>query len=118
MAAFSALFAALLMTTNPAAGSPVQMLVDEAPHGITIKLVGSADEPCEATYALEVASGEDGNANRSVQRGTARLRPGPLANLATVALGNSAARGWTAKLTVVDCKGRRFEQERKGAASD
>lgn len=83
---------------------PIRMQVDQAGGQVAITVIGAVSAACDASYALEVASGGTGSANRSIQRGNARLNPGPPVRLLNVRLGGStAAESWSSKLTVTGC---------------
>src|SRR3546814_17743265 len=75
--------------------------------GVRLKVIGASDEIMAASYALEVTEGR--GANRSVQRGTARLRPGAPVPLVTLTLGHANA-GWSALLTVSPEDGTPYQQ--------
>ena len=68
-----------------------------------MRVVGHSPVQCDAIYALEVTNGAAGASNRSVQRGTARLRPGIGATVATLTLATASHEAWTARLKVDPC---------------
>lgn len=95
------LLAALAATGGPGpAERPIVMTAVPSGEAVRIQVIGDAKAETRATYTLEVASNPAAGGNRSVQRGTARLRPGERAKLLDLTLGNVAKGGWTAKLTV------------------
>ena len=87
---------------------PIVMVTEPAGDAVRIQVIGDAAAETRASYTLEVASDPAAGGNRSVQRGTARLRPGERAKLLDLTLGNVAKGGWTAKLTVDPERGERY----------
>lgn len=110
----SGIFSAILLLAAPAMNQaapaeapPIRLVSEEVGEGVRLKVIGASDEAVAASYALEVTGGK--GANRSVQRGTARLRPGDPVTLVTLTLGNADA-GWSALLTVSPEDGTPYEQ--------
>lgn len=92
--------------------APITLVTEATPEGVVVQVVGRSATPVEAAYALEVTSGA---ANRSTQRGSARLRPGERVVLLTARLGGSAGRDWRALLTVTPRAGEPYRIERQGS---
>lgn len=101
-----------LMTSGASpqqAERPIRLVSEEIAGGVRLQVVGASDVPVEASYSLEVSGGGAGGTNRSVQRGTASLRPGQSATLVTLTLKNGQA-DWSATLEVDPADGAPYEQ--------
>src|SRR3546814_10776567 len=82
ISAIMLLAAPVMNQTAPAEAPPIRLVSEEVGGGVRLKVIGASDEIMAASYALEVTGGR--GANRSVQRGTARLRPGAPVTLVTL----------------------------------
>jgi hypothetical protein len=101
---------------NPAPRTrPLHLVTEPVGAGIRVRVVGESPVACEAHYVLEVASDPAEGANRSVQRGAARLGPGVATTIATVTLANAGSKAWTARLGVEPCGGAKTYEETTGA---
>src|SRR3546814_15455862 len=97
ISAIMLLAAPVMNQTAPAEAPPIRLVSEEVGGGVRLKVIGASDEIMAASYALEVTGGR--GANRSVQRGTARIRPGAPVHLVPLTLGNANA-GWSSLLKV------------------
>lgn len=79
---------------------PVRLIAEPHGPGVTIRVVGDAAAPVDASYMLQVASDSRSGTNRSTQSGTARLQPGAPVTLVTMNLGRVPGGAWSARLTV------------------
>lgn len=114
-----ALEAILVLTIAAAPGvapadrpMPLRLSAEPVDAGIRLQVIGLSPVACEARYELEVAAA--GGGNRSVQRGSVKLRPGHKVVLSTTTLGRKGAVGWSATLRVDSCDGRHFEEVKHG----
>lgn len=114
ISAIMLLAAPVMNQTAPAEAPPIRLVSEEVGGGVRLKVIGASDEIMAASYTLEVTGGR--GANRSVQRGTARLRPGAPVTLVTLTLGNADA-GWSALLKVSPEDGTPYEQT-QGSSSE
>ena len=80
---------------------PIRLVADQSGDTVRLQLVGESATAVTARYELEATSG---TGNRSVQRGTATLRPGERSVLVSVGLGTRGA-GWSARLKVSQPEG-------------
>lgn len=88
---------AVAMAAAPLPPHPIELVASTGSTGIELKMIGRAATDQIARYTLEVvASG----GNSSSQSGTARLKAGQEAVLATVRLGSTSAGTWRATLKV------------------
>lgn len=114
--AFGAILAVTIAAAQGAAPSdgqaPLRLTAEPVETGVRLQVIGLSPLACDARYELEVAASAGGN--RSVQRGSARLRPGHEVVLATTTLGGTGAAGWSATLRVDSCDGRHFEEVKHG----
>ena len=116
------LLAIIAMTISASAGaggtgspnSPLRLVADKVATGVRLRVVGLSPVACDAKYELEVSSGSGGN--RSVQRGAAKVTPGPEIIFATTTLGGQGAGNWSATLRVDACD-RHYEQTLDGDGS-
>lgn len=81
-----------------------------------IRIVGQGTA-CNASYALTVANRTAPGTSRSVQRGTASVRPGAPATFATSTLAGAATGKWTAQLAVRGCGADAQYEESSGASA-
>lgn len=98
------ILAASAATAGPAP-HPLHLEVSQGDGQVVIRLVGESTIPVSARYALEVT----GKSNRSAQRGTAILRPGQPATIATLHLGDRKGDQVTANLHVVPSVGEPYD---------
>lgn len=97
------------LATAGTADRPLHLQVSQAGDQLVITLVGQSQAPLSASYVLDVGGGSPGGTNHSIQRGTARLQPGKPVTIATLRLGNSKGRNWTARLHVVPSTGEAYD---------
>lgn len=102
----AALLTASLVSAEAAGPRPIRLSAEQSGAGVSIRVIAAAAADCTASYALEVESGSGGNFNRSVQRGTARLKSGGATTLATTRIGTVPGERWVARLHVDSCGGR------------
>ncbi|MBR0552540.1 curli-like amyloid fiber formation chaperone CsgH [Stakelama marina] len=96
--------------TDEGAGQrPIYLATEQHADSVELRVVGEADAATEARYALEVTGGANGNRNRTVQRGTARLVPNRKVVLMTLRLGSQSGTHWTAKLHVEGADGADYD---------
>ena len=114
-----ALGAILAMTAATISGTawsgepmPLRLIAEPVGTGVRLQVVGSSPVACEARYELEVAASAGGS--RSVQRGSAKLKPGSDIVLATTTLGGNSSDGWSATLSVEACDGSHYKQVKSG----
>lgn len=88
---------------------PLKLVTEDTDTGVKVLIVGSSNVACAVEYELEVQSGGVGNANRSVQRGTARLMPNQKITVAKTSLRLTAPVTWNARLLVQTCEGTNYE---------
>jgi hypothetical protein len=110
-----ALGSAMTAILSPAVASaalppaPIQLMAKPERGGVSLIVFGTSTTACKANYRLEVSSGAPGS-NRSVQSGTAHLRPDAPVTLIKLSLAGRPAMSWFARLTVMPCDGPRYEQ--------
>ncbi len=85
---------------------PVRLVVEPLAEGIRFKVLGSSQEPYQATFSLEVLSG----GNQSRHRGTATLAGGEVVTLSTVTVGSPSPGGWRAVLRVEPNRGEAYDE--------
>jgi len=92
----------------PTPQQPVRLEVQAEDGANVARVIAQSPVKCKASYKLAITSGNGGN--RSVNRGTVTLEPGQRQVLATVRTGAAASRAFSARLTVVPCGGKPYEQ--------
>ena len=109
----------LAATTNVASpdallpARPLQLVTEASGKGMRIYVVGTSAVLCDASYDLEVSSGSTFGANRSIQRGAARIKPGVEAKVLTMTLAKVDPGGWSVRLRVTPCgAGTPYEETR------
>lgn len=101
--------AAGLLAAVTAAEPPIRLVAETVPQGVRIQVVGAANADLAAAFTLEV----DGDGNRSVHHGSARLaRAGEPVVLSSVTLGLAPGRPWHAQLRVQPEAQPGYEQSR------
>lgn len=104
MVMVTALLAAMI-----AAEPPIRLLAEPVPQGVRIQVVGAADADMAASFTLEV----DGDGNRSVHHGSARLaQDAEPVLLSSVTVGFAPGRPWRAQLRVRPETQPAYEQSR------
>lgn len=89
------------------APEPVRLVAESVAQGVKIQVVGAAGVDAAAAFTLEV----DGDGNRSVHHGSARLaREGEPVVLSSVTIGLTPGRPWRAQLRVQPETGLAYEQ--------
>ena len=76
---------------------PIYLTAEPAGEGVRLQVIGAASHAYDASFLLEVTSGEG---NRSNHHGSASLRPGERVVLSSITLGNVRQGGWQARLRV------------------
>lgn len=112
---WAAIILGAALVGTPTTGRPIQLQVNQADGQLVIRLIGQSQAAISARYELELASGAAGSTNRSVQRGTANLRPGKAVTLATLRMSNPNGASWTARLHVTPSSGEPYDVEWNGA---
>jgi len=120
----SALLNALLIATvgmvaeSPAAPPelrPIRLQEEQFTGGVHILVIGASPSELRAQYRLEVTSGPNGN--RSIQTGSAVIRPGSEVLLINLRMAGSGS-GWSARLTVTPESGAPYEDRLDGSATE
>lgn len=117
IAPLAALLAAAHSTASPATGKAA---MDESPRALTLELrlaggevelavIGAASTAVTVDYVLEVEGG-----SRTRHAGRTGVRPGAPQRLSTVRLRTAAP--WTARLSVIQGDGQRYELTAQGPA--
>ena len=94
---------------------PLNLHVDQSGGMLVITLIGDSRAPMSANYSLEVTGGANGNSNRSVQSGTARLGQGHPVVVATLRLGELKGATWAARLWVTPSLGSPYDLQWRSA---
>lgn len=103
------LLAAGLVAAMTVPEPPVRLVTETVAQGVRIQVVGAAGVDAAATFTLEV----DGDGNRSVHHGSARLaREVQPVVLSSVTIGLAPGRPWRAQLRVQPDTGLAYEQSR------
>ncbi len=89
--------------------APVRLVSEPSGNGVRLRVVGASAAPYSGRFRLTVASEAGGAGNRSVQSGTANLRPGTEATLVDLTLGR-VSDGWSAVLEVTSSDGGSYKQ--------
>lgn len=89
---------------------PLKLVIEETDTGAKVQIVGDSELACAVEYELEVQGSGARKANRSVQRGKARLLPNQKIVVATAMIGSGRSREWNARLLVRPCNGPSYEQ--------
>ncbi|GAA4768728.1 hypothetical protein GCM10023219_13420 [Stakelama sediminis] len=108
---FAAGLATMTMTASAddETGRPITLLVSQQQDSVELRVVGQSPEAVQAHYTLEVSGGDKSNSNRTVQRGSARLKPDQAVVLMTLKLGAAGGRHWHAVLKVEPEHGKAYE---------
>jgi hypothetical protein len=88
---------------------PLRLEVSEAAGQVIMCVVGESPVAVSASYELEVQGGAGASRNRSVQRGTAILRPQQPVTVATVKVGSSASEWLAVRLHVSPSSGTAYD---------
>lgn len=94
------------------AAAPISLVAETTAAGVELRVVGRSPVAVAASYTLEVVSGPS-SGNKSVQSGSATLRPDQPVVLLTTRLGGVAGSGWRARLLVTGADGASYEMTRQ-----
>jgi hypothetical protein len=110
-------FGAVTIAASAPAGlasRPLHLVTDTAGTGTRLRVIGDSKTVCDSPYVLEVTSTSPTGRNRSVQRGTARLRPDVVTTVATSILASPGMTAWSARVDVDPCGTGKHYQETSG----
>ena len=94
----------------PPQSRPIFLVTETVEEGVSIMVVGIAEQSVDAHYALETVSGPPGSSNRSSQQGMARLKPGVRSTLVRLRLPSVKQGEWRVRLVVTTSSGAAYQE--------
>ena len=96
LGAMAAMMSSVGGVAEGGAMEPIHVVAEPMAQGIRLQVIGASSGAYEASFSLEVTGG----GNRSLHRGSAKLRGGDPVILSTVTIGNVKPGQWRARLLV------------------